>query len=46
MINKGKFGYGFVENPSICECNKSSDVGEYLDYANIRVENVLLINWC
>ena len=46
LINKGKFGDGFVENPSIYECKQSSDIGEYLDYANVRVENVLLINWC
>ena len=30
------FRNGFIWNPSICECDKSCDVAEYLDYANSR----------
>ena len=38
MIDKGKCDDGFICNPSICEyeCDKSCDVGEYLDYANCK----------
>ena len=34
LIGKGVFDEGFIWNPSNCECecNKSCDVGEYLDY--------------
>ena len=38
MIHKGVCDKGFIWNPSNCECecNKSCDVGEYLDYENRR----------
>ena len=36
FIDKGMCDKGFIWNPSNCErgCNKSCDVGEYLDYKN------------
>ena len=38
MIDKGVCDKGFIWNPSNCECecDKSSDFGEYLDYSNCR----------
>ena len=36
LIDTGKCCNGFIWNPSICECDKSCDVAEYLDYANSR----------
>ena len=35
---KGKCDDGFIWNPSICECecDKSYDVGEFLDYENCK----------
>ena len=33
LIDKGMCDKGFTRNPSNCECDKSCDVGEYLDYA-------------
>ena len=38
MIDKGILDKGFNWNPSNCECesDKSSDVGEYLDYKNCK----------
>ena len=38
MIDKGIYDKGFIWNPSNCECecNKSFDVGEYLDYENFK----------
>ena len=38
MIDKGIRDKGFIWNPSNweCECNKSCDVGEYLDYENFK----------
>ena len=34
----------FIWNPSICkcECDKSCDVGEYLDYANCKCRKRLI----
>ena len=34
MIKKGVCDVGYILNPSKCECecDKSCDVGEYLDY--------------
>ena len=34
MIDKGIFDKGFILNPSNCECecDKSWDVGQYLEY--------------
>ena len=38
MIDKGIYDKGFIWNPSNCECecDKSCDVGEYLDYVNCK----------
>ena len=36
LIDKGKCDDGFIWNHSICECDKSFDVGEYLDYENCK----------
>ena len=38
LIAKFKCGNGFIRNPSICksECDKSCDLGEYLDYENCK----------
>ena len=38
MIDKGACDKGFIWNPSNCECkcDKSCDVGEYLDYKNCK----------
>ena len=35
---------GFIWNPSNCECecDKSSDIGEYLDYKNCKCRNKLV----
>ena len=44
MIGKGICDKGFIWNPSNCECkcNKSCDVGEYLDYKNFKCRKRLL----
>ena len=38
MIDKGICDKGFIWNPSNCECecDKSCNVGEYLDFENCR----------
>ena len=38
MIDKGVCDKGFICNPSNCECecDKSCDIGEYLDYSNCK----------
>ena len=38
MIDKGICDKGFIWNPSNCECecDKSCDVGDYLDFENCR----------
>ena len=38
MIDKGACDKGFIWNPSNCECecDKSCDIGEYLDYENCK----------
>ena len=38
MIGKGRCDKGFIWNHSICECecDKSCDFGEYLDYENCK----------
>ena len=52
LIDKGMCDNGFIWNRSMCECEKSCDVGEYLDYVNCKcrkgligklVENVMKI---
>ena len=37
LIDRGRSDKGFIWNPSTCEleCDKSCDVGEYLDYAKV-----------
>ena len=44
MIDKGTCDKGFIWNPSNCECecDKSRDVGEYLDYANCKCRKRLI----
>ena len=44
MIDKGICDDGFTWNPNIreCECDKSCDVGEYLDYANCKCRKRLI----
>ena len=44
MIDKGIRDKGFIWNPSNCECecDKSCDVGEYLDYANCKCRRKLV----
>ena len=36
LIDKGVCDEGFIWNPSNFECDKSCDVGEYLDYKNCK----------
>ena len=44
VIDKGMCEKGFIWNPSNCECecDKSCDVGEYLDYKNCICRNKLV----
>ena len=44
MIDKVVCDKGFIWNPSNCECecNKSCDVGEYLDYSNCKCRKILV----
>ena len=44
MIDKGVCDKGFIWNPSNCECecDKSSDIGEYLDYENCKCRKKLI----
>ena len=51
LIDKGVCGKGFIWNASNCECecDKSCDVGEYLDYSNCKCKKKLynkLIDQC
>ena len=43
VIDKGVCDKGFIRNPSNCECecDKSCDVGEYLDYKNCKCRQKL-----
>ena len=43
LIDKGRCDNGFILNPSICECecDKSYDVGEYLDYKKCKCRKKL-----
>ena len=38
LFNKGVFNKVFIWNPSNCECecDKSCDIGKYLDYPNCK----------
>ena len=44
MIDKGVFDKRYNWNPSIyeCECDKSCDIGEYLDYENCKCRKRLV----
>ena len=44
MIDKGECDKGFIWNPSNCECecNKSCNIGEYLDYSNCKCRKKLV----
>ena len=44
MIDKGVCDKGFIWNPSNCECecDKSCDIGEYLDYENCKCRKKLV----
>ena len=44
MIDKGVCDKGFIWNPNNCECkcDKSCDVGEYLDYSNCKCRKKLV----
>ena len=44
MIDKGRCDEEFIWNPSNCECecDKSSDIGEYLDYENCKCRKKLI----
>ena len=51
LIDKGTCDIGFIWNPSNCECecDKSFDVGEYLDYSDCKCRKKLadkLIDEC
>ena len=43
LIDKSVYVKGFIWNPSNCECNcdKSCDIGEYLDYSNCKCRKQL-----
>ena len=44
MIDKGVCDKGFIWTPSNCdcECDKSCDIGEYLDYSNCKCRKKLV----
>ena len=44
MFDKGVCNKGFIWNPSNCECecDKSCDIGEYLDYENCKFRKRLV----
>ena len=44
MIDEGVSTKGFIWNPSICECecDKSCDIGEYLDYSDCKCSKRLV----
>ena len=42
MIGKDVCDKGYIWNPSNCECDKSCDVGEYLDYENCKCRKRLV----
>ena len=44
MIDKGVCDKGFIWNPSNCECecDKTYDIGEYLDYENCKCRKILV----
>ena len=44
LIDKSVCDKGFIWNPSNyeCECDKSCDIGEYLDYSNCKCRKKLV----
>ena len=44
LIDKGVCDKGFIWNPSNCECecDKTCDIGEYLDYENCKCRKKLV----
>ena len=42
MVDKGSCDDGFIWNPSTWECDKSEDVGGYLDYLNCKCRKRLI----
>ena len=42
LVDNGRCDKEFIWNPSICECDKSCDVGEYLDYENCKCRKKLI----
>ena len=44
LIDKGLCDKGFIQNPSNCECecDKSYDVCDYLDYSNCKCKQKLV----
>ena len=44
LVDKDIFEKGFIRNPSNCECecDKSCDIGEYLDYKNCVCRNSIV----
>ena len=47
LIDKGVCDKEFIWNPSNCECecDKSCDIGEYLDHENCKCKKNQLINY-
>ena len=46
LIDKGMYDKIFIWNPSNCECecDKSCNIGEYLDYKTCKFRKKILIN--
>ena len=42
LTDNGVCGKGFIWNPSNCECDKSCDIGEYLDYEDCKCRKKLV----
>ena len=42
LIDKGVYDKGCASNPSNCECDKSCDIGEYLDYESCKCRKRLI----
>ena len=42
LIDKGLCNKGYAWNPSNCECDKSCDFGEYLDYESCKYRKRLV----
>ena len=38
VIDKGRCDEELIWNPSICECDRSRDIWQYLDYKIVNVE--------